>query len=72
MESGPIDLNFHSRIVDKDLIETFLDTTGGVKNLVQFFLLDGHQGNRLITPGHAAIPYDHQKTSVYGVFRGGL
>ena len=37
---GPIDPTFDAKRVDKDLIDTFLDTSEGIKNLVQFYLLD--------------------------------
>ena len=39
---GKIDTSFNARVVEKDLIDDFLDTSkGGVKNALQFFLLDG-------------------------------
>ena len=38
---GPIDPVFNARLVDPDLIEWFLNTDEGVKNMVLFYLLDG-------------------------------
>ena len=39
---GKIDTSFNARVVKKDLIANFLDISkGGVKNALQFFLLDG-------------------------------
>jgi hypothetical protein len=39
---GQIDATFNARVVKKDFIDDFLDTSkGGVKNVLQFFLLDG-------------------------------
>ena len=39
---GMIDTVFNARVVKKDLIDDFLDTSKGrVRNILQFFLLDG-------------------------------
>ena len=39
---GKIDTSFNARVIDKDLIDDFMDTSkGGIKNAFQFFLLDG-------------------------------
>ena len=39
---GQIDTSFNARVVGKDLIDDFLDTSkGGIKNAIKFFLLDG-------------------------------
>ena len=39
---GQIDSTFNAKVVDKELIDDFLDTSkGGIKNALQFFLLDG-------------------------------
>ena len=38
---NPIDLIFNSRIVDPEWIEDYLDTSEGVKNALDFFVLDG-------------------------------
>ena len=38
---GPAECNFNARIVRSEYIESFLDTSEGVKNAVQFYLLDG-------------------------------
>ena len=38
---GPIDPAFDARRVNPEYVESFLNTDGGVKNLIQFFLLDG-------------------------------
>ena len=48
---GQIDAIFNARVVKKDLIDDFLDTSkGGVKNALQFFLLDGEiiRGMKLV------------------------
>jgi hypothetical protein len=36
-----IDLNFNGRLVDPEWIDNFLDTTDGVKNALDFILIDG-------------------------------
>ena len=36
-----IDVNFDASRVEQDLIDWYLDNTGGVKSLVTFYLLDG-------------------------------
>ena len=49
---GKIDTSFNARVVGRDLIDDFLDTSkGGIKNALQFFLLDGQiiQGMKLIS-----------------------
>ena len=38
---NPIDLNFNSRIVNSTWIDNFLDTSDGVKNALDFILIDG-------------------------------
>lgn len=48
---GQIDSIFNARVVERDLIEDYLDTSiGGVKNVLQFFLLDGEilRGIRMV------------------------
>ncbi len=59
---GKIDTSFNARVVDKDLIDNFLDTSkGGVKNALQFFLLDGQiiQGMKLISLHPEAMELFH-------------
>lgn len=38
---GPVDMTFNAKIVDPASVAKCLDTAGGVKNMMQFFLLDG-------------------------------
>jgi hypothetical protein len=38
---NPVDTSFNSRIVDSTWIDNFLDTSEGVKNALDFLLLDG-------------------------------
>ena len=49
---GQIDTSFNAKVVDKEIIDNFLDTSkGGIKNALQFFLLDGQiiKGMKLIS-----------------------
>ncbi len=59
---GKIDTSFNARVVDKDLIDDFLDTSkGGIKNALQFFLLDGQiiRGMKLISLHPEAMELFH-------------
>ncbi len=38
---GEIDVNFNARIVNPEYIAWYLDSTGGAKNLLTFYLVDG-------------------------------
>ena len=59
---GQIDAIFNARVVKKDLIDDFLDTSkGGVKNALQFFLLDGEiiRGMKLVGLNPEAVELFH-------------
>ncbi len=59
---GKIDTSFNARVVEKDLIDDFLDTSkGGVKNALQFILLDGQiiRGMKLISLHPEAMELFH-------------
>jgi hypothetical protein len=38
---GPVECNFNARVVRPEYVESYLDTAEGIKNAVQFYLLDG-------------------------------
>ena len=38
---GPVECNFNARVVRSEYIKAYLDTSEGIKNVVQFYLLDG-------------------------------
>jgi len=60
---GQIDSSFNARVVQRDLIQDYLDTgKGGVKNALYFFLLDGEilAGMRMVglNPGAVGLFHD--------------
>ena len=59
---GQIDSIFNARVVERDLIEDYLDTSkGGVKNALYFFLLDGEilRGIRMVGLHSEAVGLFH-------------
>ncbi len=59
---GEIDTSFNARVVDKELIDDFLNTSkGGIKNALQFFLLDGKiiKGMKMISLHPKAVELFH-------------
>ena len=59
---GQIDATFNAKVVDKGLIDDFLDTSkGGIKNALHFFLLDGQiiKGMKLISLHPTAMELFH-------------
>jgi len=59
---GQIDATFNARVVKNDLIDDFLDTSkGGVKNVIQFILLDGQiiRGMKLVGLNPEAVELFH-------------
>ena len=58
---GPVECNFNSRIVEPEYIESYLDTSEGIKNAVTFYLLDNRilRGMRLVGLDPEAVKLFH-------------
>ena len=59
---GPVECNFNAHIVRSKFLDSYLDTSEGIKNAVQFYLLNGNIliGERLLYLDPEAITLFHR------------